>query len=82
MFYAKQCMGCGWNSGRFPNGCEAFTEMPTMCRNYITYEERWKIEKKMEDHEFNSDIIHYKRISSSSGKWIRGKRPLTTYGTV
>lgn len=82
MNYCKQCLGCGWNTGRFPRGCEAFSEMPDFCTNYITFEDRWKLEKKMERYEFNSDVIQYKRISGCSGKWIRGKRPLTSYGSV
>jgi hypothetical protein len=82
MFYCKQCLGCGWNTGRFPNGCEAFNEMPMDCRNYISFEDRWKVEKKMEKYEFKSDVLYYKRISGNGGKWVRGKRHLTSVETV
>jgi len=73
MFYNKQCLGCAYNTNKYVDGCECFTEIPVGCRNYTIEEDKRKREKQMEYHKqrtLEQPKLKYVRLSGGSGKWV------------
>ena len=73
MFYCDQCKGCAYNTDKYEDGCECFTELQLGCRNYATKEDKQHREKQMEYHKqklHQEPKLIYKHISGGSGKWV------------
>jgi hypothetical protein len=84
MFYCGQCKNCGWNTDKFAKGCEAYSEMPHDCSNWISLNERQKIEMKMKYYPTEQDVkrntVKFVHFGGGCGKYTN--HPLTKLGVL
>ena len=81
-----QCENCGWRNEECKKGCDAFNEIPIICNNWISIEERHRVEARIKRYEQRQvevrSTINYVPLGGSCGKWMKGKKRLTSYGIV
>jgi hypothetical protein len=76
MFYCKQCEGCAYNTMKYAEGCECFTELPWGCRNYTVEEGKRKRERQMKYYKERTEAplkLKYVHVSGGAGKYMLTK---------
>lgn len=79
-----QCENCGWRSSKYKRGCDAFNEIPTICNNWISIDERRKFEMRMDrypiEQEVRRNTVKFVHFGGGCGKYTNN--PLTKLGVL
>lgn len=73
MFNHEWCEGCVYNTNKYPQGCECFTEMPYLCENHTIEKSRKnEIEATIKLYEkMKKNLSPYIAFSGACGKYCQ-----------
>ena len=69
MFNHSWCEGCAYNTNKYAQGCEAFTEMPFLCENHTNKDRKHEIESVIKL--YGKTKISYNAFSGGCGKYCQ-----------
>jgi hypothetical protein len=70
MFNYEWCKGCIYNTNKYAQGCECYTEAPYLCDNYTSKDEKYKknqIETMIKMYEKSK--VKFNAFSGACGKF-------------